>query len=60
MPVPFQSDSLCYQQTFVDERHQSYDTIIIVDDPKYMGRGLLVGEGGMQKNLNDVKIGKGA
>lgn len=54
-PVP--SDSLCYQQKRILVNNISpTDTILIVDDPKYMEE---IGSWeGHAKNLNMVKIGK--
>ncbi|MEY8607583.1 hypothetical protein AALM74_00170 [Parabacteroides segnis] len=54
-PVP--SDSLCYQQKRVLKNNLSAtDTIIIVDDPKYLEE--IASWEGHCKNLNMVKIGK--
>lgn len=54
-PIP--SDSLCYQQKRVLMKSISpSDTIIIVDDPKYMDE--IASWEGHAKNLNMVKIGK--
>ena len=54
-PVP--SDSLCYQQKRVLKNDLSAtDTIIIVDDPKYLEE--IASWEGHCKNLNMVKIGK--
>jgi len=57
MPVPFQAIVLCYQQKRLLMKGISpTDTIIIVDDPKYMDE--IASWEGHAKNLNMVKIGK--
>ena len=54
-PIP--SDSLCYQQKRLLVKNISpADTIIIVDDPKYMDE--IASWEGHAENLNMVKIGK--
>ncbi len=54
-PIP--SDSLCYQQKrLLGSNISPVDTIIIVDDPKYMDE--IASWEGHAKNLNMVKIGK--
>jgi len=54
-PIP--SDSLCYQQKRLSVKSISpTDTIIIVDDPKYMDE--IASWEGHAKNLNMIKIGK--
>ena len=54
-PIP--SDSLCYQQKrLLMNNITSTDTIIVVDDPKYMEE--IASWEGHAENLNMVKIGK--
>ena len=54
-PVP--SDSLCFQQKrILTNTITSNDTIILVDDPKYLNE--IASWEGHSKNLNMVKIGK--
>ena len=54
-PVP--SDSLCYQQKRLLTRSIAPgDTIILVDDPKYLNE--IASWEGHSKNLNMIKIGK--
>jgi hypothetical protein len=54
-PVP--SDSLCYQQKrLLTKNIQPGDTIILVDDPKYLNE--IASWEGHSKNLNMIKIGK--
>lgn len=54
---PFPSDSLCYQQKRVLTRAISpTDTIITIDDPKYMEE--IASWEGHCENLNMIKIGK--
>ncbi len=54
---PFPSDSLCYQQKrLLTKGIAPGDTLIFVDDPKYLNE--VASWEGHSKNLNMVKIGK--
>ncbi|WP_221389951.1 hypothetical protein [Dyadobacter sp. NIV53] len=54
---PFPSDSLCYQQKRLLARSIAPgDTVIVVDDPKYLDE--IASWEGHSKNLNMIKIGK--
>lgn len=54
---PFPGDSLCYQQKrLLVKSITPGDTVIIVDDPKYLNE--IASWEGHSKNLNMIKIGK--
>ncbi|MEG1543406.1 MAG: hypothetical protein RR382_02615 [Tannerellaceae bacterium] len=53
---PFPSDSLCYQQKYLLKNDlSSDDTVIVVDDPKYLEE--IASWEGHCENLNMIKIG---